>query len=144
MALRSNPAAVLEVGGIFSRTVQGGVSKGRDKMIHKIWKDRVVCPKFGHPACQKFTCQVKPLMFERGNYYVKIVNELIVLKLFQLSNFVLFIAWLAAAPCLVRNSRIPNLGQGMWTSGMQLYRAEFQIRIRAIVEGLIIILDNIY
>ena len=47
---------------------------------------RVVCPKFRHPA-QTFTCQVKIIILARKIFFFsRIVNELLVLKLFQLSN----------------------------------------------------------
>ena len=56
----------------------------------------VVCPKFGHPVQSSDICKGK-------NNFTKIVNVLLVLKLFQLTNgdFIIFV-------CLFRNSIIPK------------------------------------
>ena len=55
----------------------------------------VICPKFGDLSkVPTFTCQIKTLIFARENNFAKIVNELLVLKLFQLPNgdFIIFLA----------------------------------------------------
>ena len=46
---------------------------------------RVVCPKFGHPV-QNSDIYLKPQLLHGKNNFVKIVNGLLVLKSFQISN----------------------------------------------------------
>ena len=58
-------------------------------------------------------CQVKLLFFARENNFSKIVNELLVLKLFQLSNEDLLISSYIACKCVITD-HIPNSGQNLY------------------------------
>ena len=72
-----------------------------------------MCPKFGTLLkVRTFTCQVKFLIYARENNFSEIVNRLLVLKLFQLSNgdFKFFLNMPTAATNSVRNPKYGKFG----------------------------------
>ena len=75
------------------------------------FKDRVVCPNFRHPALtHSFT---KYNFFQMKNSFATLVNELSVLKLFQLSNGDLLFSKHDYNLYKARKPRMTKLGQGV-------------------------------
>ena len=75
---------------------------------------RVVCPYFGHPALTPSYTKYKFLQVK--NSFATLVNELSVLKLFQLSNGDLLFSKHDYSLYIVYNARKPRmtkLGQGV-------------------------------
>mgnify|MGYP000279282549 CR=1 FL=1 len=72
---------------------------------------RVVCPNFGHPALTPSFTKYKN--FQMKNSFATLVNELSVLKLFQLSNGDLLFSKHDYSLYKARKPRMTKLGQGV-------------------------------
>ena len=83
----------------------------RDENQDKNLSNRVVCPNFGHPALTpSFT---KYQFLQVKNRFATLVNELSVLKLFQLSNGDLLFLKNDYSLYNARKPRMTKLGQGV-------------------------------